>query len=150
MDFTPRHNKDVFVTRKEGETVARTFWVLFIQISVCGEEEGRVEGGENGLLPTLGLTSGVDALGRPGAAPNSLSFTHWFIPQTVAERLQRARHSGKHFTGIISCDFCPQPNKKDNTINPILQMRKLRPNETKPGPKVTQLMNNTEAQRRGN
>jgi hypothetical protein len=54
MDFTPRNNKDVFVTRKEGTTVARTFWVLFIQISMCQEEEGRVGDGRAGCFPLWG------------------------------------------------------------------------------------------------
>lgn len=70
MDFTPRHNKDAFVTREEGATVARTFWVLFIQLSMCGEAEGYW--GENRMLPTLGLTTGIDALGKAGTASNSL------------------------------------------------------------------------------
>lgn len=109
MDFTPRHNKVVFVTRKEGATVARTFWVLFIQISMCREQEGR---GGNRMLPTLGLTAGVDALGRAGAAPDSLSFTHWFIPQIFAEHLQCTRHSRKHVTFITSCNSFPQPHKR--------------------------------------
>lgn len=63
MDFTPRQNKDAFVTRKEGATVARTFWVLFIQISVCGEEEERVGvGGGEQEASHSGAALRVDAL----------------------------------------------------------------------------------------
>lgn len=37
------------------------------------------------MLPILGLTLGVDALGRAGAAPTSPSFAHWLIPRISAE-----------------------------------------------------------------
>lgn len=47
----------------------------------------RVKSGESRMLPTLGLTLGVDAWGRAGAAPNSPSFTHWLIPQIFVEGL---------------------------------------------------------------
>lgn len=67
MDFTPRQNKDAFVTRKEGATVARTFWVLFIQISVCREEEEERVGGEQDASHS-GAALRVDATGRARAA----------------------------------------------------------------------------------
>ena len=51
------------------------------------------------MLPALGLTSGVDAaLGRAGAAPNSLSFAHWFIPQIFAECLSGIPESPLHLS----------------------------------------------------
>ena len=54
------------------------------------------------MLPTLGLTSGVDApLGRAGAAPNSLSFTHWFILQIFAECLAGIPESPLHCMQFI-------------------------------------------------
>lgn len=97
-----------------------------------------------------GAHFGVDALGRAGIASNSLLLAHWFIPQISAERLRYAGDSRKHFRFIISRNSCPQPGKRSNPINPILQMRKLRLNDIKPGCKVTRLMNNTGSQRKGN
>lgn len=68
---------------------------------------GRRRGEErNRMLPALSLTAGVDALGRAGAAPDSLPCARWFIPQIFAERLQCAGRSGKHAAFITSCNPC--------------------------------------------
>lgn len=79
MDFTPRHNKDAFVTRKEGATVARTFWVLSIQISVCGEEEGRV--GEDQDASHSGADFRGRRLGQNWSSPK-LSVVHTLVHST--------------------------------------------------------------------
>lgn len=63
----PSSNKDTSVARKEGATVARTFWVLFIQISVCGKEEGSV-GGEQDASHS-GADLGGSRLGQSWNSP---------------------------------------------------------------------------------
>lgn len=105
MDFTPGHNKDTFVTRKEGATVARTFWVLFIQICVCEEKEGGAGGEEDAAC------SGAD-LGEPPGRARAALRPHRALTASFHEYLLSTLDvpgTRKHFTLIDPQG--PQPSR---------------------------------------
>lgn len=77
----------------KGASTAGTFWVLFIQISVCGE--GR--GGQNRMLPT-GADLRPGLLSRPGAGSKPLLILLVRSTNTGCElRLSQALEVSSHF-----------------------------------------------------